>query len=215
MSEALSESLLERAIEQLGVDVSQPSLDGLLQYLGLLRHWNRAFNLVSSASAEDALSRHVLDSLTVLPHVLGGRLLDVGTGAGLPGLVLAIARPALSCTLLDSSLKRIRFCRQAAAELGLTNVEPVRSQIEHFAPPARFSTLVSRAFTATGGLVTYARHLCESEGRVISMKGARSQVEVDALAAMPENSRWVEVSVPGLEAKRHLVVVDLAATRAG
>lgn len=182
----------------------------LCAYVELLVRWNRAFNLTAVRDPEDMVRRHILDSAVIGPYVRAGSLLDVGSGAGLPGIVLALLRPELSVTLLDSNGKKTRFCRQAATELGLDNVEVVQSRVEDYRPPEGFATVVSRAFAALADFVEGAGHLLAPGGRLLAMKGAYPH---DELSALPSHARAVAVHplvVPGLDAERHLVELELA-----
>lgn len=191
------------------LDLKDPDriVSGLLSYVELLVHWNRRFNLTGTRAPADIVQRHVLDSLSVAPHVGGARVLDAGTGAGLPGLVLAVARPEFHYTLLDSAGKKTRFCLQAVAELGLENVEVVRSRLEDFAPAGTFACVVSRAFVNTAALVQQSSHLVSPGGSVLAMKGAFPTEDLDALRAAGLTTDVVPLFVPGLREARHLMIV--------
>jgi 16S rRNA (guanine527-N7)-methyltransferase len=182
-----------------------PALAGpLLKYLGELVIWNKAYNLTAVRDPAEMVTRHLLDSLVVLPHVRG-RAVDVGSGAGLPGLPLAIADPALHVTLLDSNGKKARFLRHVQRQLALPNVEVVEARAEAHAPAAPFDTVVTRAFgslrdflRSTGGLA--------ADGRWLAMKG---KLEEKELAAVPSGFRVeqaVPLKVPGLDEERHLII---------
>lgn len=194
----------------LGVELEQRQHARLMGYLDELRRWNKAYNLVSAASLTDAVPRHLLDCLSVLPHIHGERLLDIGTGAGLPGLILAISRPDIRVTLLDSNTKKTRFCRHVATALGLDNVTVETSRVETFQSELPFSTVVSRAFGSVQELVTCSARLCDSEARILAMKGVLPSAEVDALGAMRDNVCMLRLDVPELGAERHLIVVRVA-----
>jgi 16S rRNA (guanine527-N7)-methyltransferase len=176
----------------------------LLRYLGELVLWNKAYNLTSVREPAEMVTRHLLDSLVVLPHV-EGRTLDVGTGAGLPGIPLALANPALHVTLLDSNGKKARFLRHVQRVLPLTNVEVVEARAEKFQPPARFDSIVSRAFGALGDFLEATAHLGADGCRWLAMKGKLDAAE---LAAVPEFEirERLALKVPGLDEERHLVV---------
>jgi len=201
---------LEEGLELLGVEAAAGTLERFDAYLRALSKSNKAFNLVSRKSQDEALTRHLLDSLSIMSSLNGDRLLDVGTGAGLPGLIAAIAAPNVHCTLLDSNGKKARFCYQTAADLGLDNVTVVNERLDAFESDIPFTTVVSRAFGPAADLVACTRRLCEAEGRIICMKGTRPTDELEALGSMKENARIVKVDVPGLDAERHLLIVDLA-----
>lgn len=179
-------------------------------YLELLARWNRAYNLTAVRDPAEMVPKHLHDSLAVLPYVHGRTVLDVGTGAGLPGLVLALADPALEVTLLDSNGKKIRFCEYAIDALGVANARAVQARVEDYRPDGSFDTVVSRAFASVPDFVRAAGALCAPDGRLLAMKGARPD---DELAALPPG--WVvdavhALEVPGLEAERHLAVLRKA-----
>lgn len=178
----------------------------LLAYLQLLDKWSVAFNLTAIRDPEQMVTRHLLDSLSILPWLQGPRVLDVGSGAGLPGIPLAVARPDLAFTLLDANAKKTRFITQAVGELGLKNVEVVQNRAENYRPSATFDTLVSRAFASIADMLAATRHLCAPHGRFLAMKGVYPEKE---LAAVPAEMaiETVALRVPGLAAERHLVIL--------
>lgn len=198
--------MLDEALAESGLDLARSAAQMLLDYVGLLVHWNRRFNLTGTRAPADIVRRHVLDSLSVTPHLRGDRILDAGTGAGLPGLVLAIARPELHYTLLDSAAKKTRFCLQAVAELSLGNVDVVRSRLEEFAPAERFSCVVSRAFISAPELVERTGHLIEKGGMVLVMKGSYPDAELGRLRESGTSVTVVPLAVPGLREARHLLI---------
>ncbi len=210
MSSALdpARDALESGLDEMGLDLGSSSVARLLQYLELLIRWNRRFNLTGTRAPQEIVTRHLLDSLSAGPYLRGGRVLDAGTGAGLPGLVLAIARPEVHFTLLDSSGKKTRFCIQAAAELGLGNVAVVRERLESYVPEQRFSCLVSRAFESAVELLKPAKRLLEPGGRILVMKGVFPQSELETLEAAGIKARVEPIAVPGLSATRHLLLVE-------
>jgi 16S rRNA (guanine527-N7)-methyltransferase len=176
----------------------------LLDYLTLLHKWNRAYNLTAVRDPAVMVSRQLLDSLSILPWLEGPRLLDVGTGAGLPGIPLAIARPDMQFTLLDANGKKIRFVRQAVLELGLQNVSVEQQRIEAFRPQQLFNTITSRAFAELRDFVALTRHLLAPGGQWLAMKAALAPQESRALPAdlRPE---LLELSVPGEAGVRQAV----------
>ncbi|NIP73904.1 MAG: 16S rRNA (guanine(527)-N(7))-methyltransferase RsmG [Gammaproteobacteria bacterium] len=200
-------ALLEEGLEGLGLALASADRDRLLQYLELLRKWNRVYNLTAVRTVPEMVTRHLLDALAVLPHVQGARVLDVGTGAGLPGIPLAVVSPDRRFTLLDASAKKIRFVTQAAAELHLANVTPVHRRVEDFRPPQPFDTVIARAFSALAQLTSSAGPLCRSGGRILAMKGAYPAGELADLPPGYAVADVVPLHVPGLDAQRHLVVV--------
>jgi 16S rRNA (guanine527-N7)-methyltransferase len=176
-----------------------------LDYLGLIAKWNRVYNLTSMAS-ESMLVGHLLDSLSIAPYVTGMRILDVGSGAGLPGLPLAILFPEKSVELVDTVAKKVRFMRQAVQDLGLKNVDVHHVRVEAFSTEKPFDQIVSRAFTALDQFLALTGPLLASGGQWLAMKGALPEAE---LAAIGENFAYTvhPLKVPGLDARRHLVVI--------
>ena len=207
----LSDRLTAGAL-RLGLPLSPAAANRLLAYLQLLRKWNRVYNLTAIRDAEQMMTHHLLDSLAVTPHVRGSRLLDVGSGAGLPGLVIAIVRPEVHCTLLDSNGKKTRFLTQACIDLEIANAEVVHCRIEDFHPAFAFDCIVSRAFSALGNFIAVAGPLLAADGELLAMKSVRGAEEIESAPAGWE-VRSVALDVPGLQAVRRLVVARRAAKR--
>lgn len=208
MSEARNavEGRLDEGLARLGIAVDDGQRRRLLELVGLLHKWNRAYNLTAIRSPEEMVSRHLLDSAAVLPWVRGPRLLDVGAGPGLPGLVLAILRPELAVTLLDSNGKKVRFQRQAVLELGLTNVTPVQARVEAF--EGRFEQVISRAFAELGAFVSLTLPLVAPGGQWLAMKGPAVEGE---LAGLPDGVAPVAqhtLAVPFDVGSRLLVILE-------
>jgi len=180
----------------------------LLEFLQLLAKWNKVYNLTAVREIEQMIPRHLLDSLAVLPYLRGRRVLDIGTGAGLPGIPLALARPDLHFALLDGNAKKIRFVTQAVHELGINNVEVVNATVEKYHATEKFDTLLTRAFAAIPDMLGSCRHLCASGGAFLAMKGVFPQEEIAAVDAGFNVSRVVPLQVPGLDAARHLVIIE-------
>lgn len=202
---ATAHELLAHGLTRLGLRLPDDVQERLLQYLALLAKWNRIYNLTATKTREQMVVYHLLDSLAIEPSLQGPTVADVGTGAGLPGIPLALARPDLSFTLLDAQQKKTRFVRQAAIEIGLANVEVVQARAAAYRPAVPFATVVSRAFASIGDFVREAGHLCARDGRILAMKGRYPAAE---LKDVPEPYRVVavmELTVPGLDAERHLV----------
>lgn len=197
---------LSDGLTQLGVNVAADEQQKLLDYLALLHKWNKVYNLTAIREPEQMVSNHLLDSLAVLPHLWPKRWLDVGCGAGLPGVVLAIVRPQWSFTLLDSNSKKTSFVQQACIELGLRNVEVRCGRIEEWQDAEKFDGIISRAFAETAEFVALTRHLLARDGRWAAMKGIPEQ----ELTRLPEGVRVEQIiplQVPKLEAARCLVVL--------
>ena len=200
---------LGAALGQASIRVPATHRRTLAEYVALLAQWNRAYNLTAVRDPFAMIDRHVLDSLTALDLLVGNRLLDAGTGAGLPGLVLAVVRPDVRCTLLDSARKKTRFCEHAAMTLGLDNVDVVSERLSDHRPPHRYSTVISRATFSVADLVTGTRPLLDTPGRIVAMKGPRPESE---LAALDRTGLEVRVAPAGAGAGTPgatLVVVDL------
>ena len=181
----------------------------LAAYLEELHRWSRAFNLTAVRDRSAMVVRHVLDSLSIAPWV-EGRALDAGTGAGLPGVPLAIMNPTLHVTALDSSGKKMRFVRHVVRELGLPNVDPVDDRLESYNPKQPYDVIVSRAFSSLGNFAEAARHLLESGTRLLAMKGERPDEEIGALPPWVSVVSVEPLTVPGLHAERHLVIMSLS-----
>lgn len=201
--------------EQLAVGVAALGLtlpDGaevrLLAYLALLDKWNRVYNLTAVRDAERMVSHHLLDSLAAAPLFQGAAVLDVGSGGGLPGIPLAIARPELQVTLIDSIAKKTAFLLQAKAELGLVNLNVVTGRVEDFRPDSTFDVITSRAFSDLKEFVTLTRHLLKPAGRWLAMKGLMPHEEIANLPDWVKVSANHELAVPGLEASRHMIVLE-------
>ena len=191
-------SCLDSALDRSGFRVATAHRRSLAHYVALLAQWNRAYNLTAVRDPFAMIDRHVLDSLTALDFVVGTRLLDAGTGAGLPGLVLAIVRPDVRCTLLDPVRKKTRFCAHAAMTLGLDNVEVASERLAAHRPPHRYSTVISRATFSVAELVAGARPLLDAPGRIIAMKGPRPETELDKLDASEREGLEVRVEPIGI-----------------
>ncbi len=198
---------LTEAIAALGVALEPGQEVALLDYLALLAKWNRTYNLTAIHEPERMLTHHVLDSLAVLPHIGPGPLLDVGSGGGLPGIPLAIARPDLQVTLLDASQKKCGFMQQAAIELKLDRIQVVHGRVEDFRVEGGFPQIVSRAFSELREFVDLTRHLLAEGGEWLAMKGLYPHEEV-ALLKHARVKRDIKLHVPGLEADRHLIVME-------
>jgi len=199
---------LAAGITTLGLALPEGAEARLLAYLALLDKWNRVYNLTAVRETERMVSHHLLDSLAAVPFFQAATVLDVGSGGGLPGIPLAIARPEVEVTLIDSIAKKTAFLLQAKAELGLANLHVITSRVEDYRPEAGFDVITSRAFSDLKEFVTLTRHLLNPGGRWLAMKGLMPHEEI---ASLPP---WVKVSanhallVPGLDASRHLIVLE-------
>jgi 16S rRNA (guanine527-N7)-methyltransferase len=200
---------LEAGLRALGLDVALAT--PLLDYVALLVRWNATYNLTAIRDPREMIAKHLLDSLAMHPYVDGiGRLADLGTGAGLPGIPLAIAKPGLQVSLVESNGKKVRFMREAIRKLGLTNAEAVESRIEAFDAPGRFDAITARALATLPLILESGGHLLRPGGVLLAMKGV---VPSEEIAALPPGWRVRELHpmrVPGLDAERHLIVVAAA-----
>ncbi len=199
---------LESLLAQAEITLTDDQKQRLVLYVELLNKWNKAYNLTSVREPGQMLVRHILDSIVVNPHLQGRDFIDVGTGAGLPGIPLAIVRPDARFTLLDSLGKRMRFLRQAQHELGLDNIELVQSRVEEYQPGVPFDGVISRAFASINDMLAWCHHLpAAGQGRFYALKGV---VPTDELAALPATfvlEAVIELAVPQLQGERHLVVI--------
>ncbi len=201
---------LERGLAALGLELRAEALAKLERYLDLLEKWNRVYNLTAIRDRERMVTHHLLDSAAILPHVTGPRVLDVGSGAGLPGIPLAIANPGLQVTLLDANHKKVAFLRQAVAELGLANATVESERVASWPTSARFETIVSRAFADLGEFVAASGRLLAPGGTIAAMKGVYPAEEIERMPPAFQVVKVVKLAVPGLDAERHLVMVALA-----
>ena len=199
---------LSQGLQALGIALDDDTQTKLLDYLALLQKWNKVHNLTAVRDPNDMVTLHLLDSLAVLPHIREGRLLDVGSGAGLPGIPLAIVRPDLQVTVMDSNHKKASFMRQAKAVLGIGNLGVVCGRVEEFRPEHKFDMVISRAFSDLAEFMRLTAHLCAEGGVWLAMKGVYPHEE---LAQVPgRKAEVVPLIVPGLEAQRHLVFLKAA-----
>ena len=198
---------LTLGITQLGLSVAPEAQQKLLQYLELLYKWNRVYNLTAIRQPEQMVSGHLLDSLAVVPHMWPGCWLDVGCGAGLPGLVLAMACPQWTFTLIDSNSKKTSFVQQAKMELELNNVSVHCGRVESWQAGVKFDGIISRAFTDTAGFVGLTRHLLAQEGGWIAMKAAPKAAELEQLPHDVSVIGVVPLEVPGVVAARCLIML--------
>ncbi|TKI04448.1 16S rRNA (guanine(527)-N(7))-methyltransferase RsmG [Martelella alba] len=201
---------LDALLSQAGIMLSDQQKGQLLLYVQLLDKWNKAYNLTSVRDPEQMLVRHILDSIVVNPYLSGKRFIDVGTGAGLPGIPLAIIRPDSHFTLLDSLGKRIRFLRQIQHELSLTHIEIVQCRVEEYAPSVPYDGVLSRAFASVNDMLSWCKHLATPGlGRFYALKGAVPEPELAALAGRVAVDAVIKLQVPSLAEERHLIILRL------
>lgn len=203
---------LTEGIERLGVSASARQQGQMLELIALLERWGRAYNLTAVRDPLRMVSHHLLDSLALAPFIQGARLLDVGTGAGFPGLPLAILTPERHFVLLDSNGKKVRFVRQAVMELGLDHVEVVQARIESYTSREKFATIVTRAFASLPKILQMAQPLLARPGVLLAPKGRLAEVEaeLDGLPLRQGELRLQRLPVPLLEGERVLVEIRLS-----
>lgn len=191
----------------MGLDTDARRIGRLQDYIALMRKWNRVHNLTAIEGDMAMVTHHLLDSLAIMRYLHGDRILDVGSGAGLPGIPLAIYQSERNFTLLDASAKRVRFLRQCTLQLNLVNVAAVHARVERYTHAGGFDTVVSRAFATLADFVLAASHLLAPGGRLLAMKGRDPREE---LTALPDGFRICGVhalNIPGMDAHRHLVEI--------
>lgn len=196
---------LDAGLSALGIALDEAAIARLLDYIDLLERWNGAYNLTAVRDPSEMVTRHLIDSLAILPQVSGATLADLGSGAGLPGIPLAIAAPARETLLVDSNGKKARFLREAVRRLDLKHVRVAESRVEDVA--GTFDCITARAFASLGEMLAWGGHLLARDGRWLALKG---RLPDDELAAVPSGfciDSIVPLRVPGLDAERHLVIV--------
>jgi 16S rRNA (guanine527-N7)-methyltransferase len=203
----MSQTALASGLAEMGIALSDAAQKKLLDFRTLLLKWNKTYNLTALRDPAQAMSHHLLDSLVILPHVAEGNLLDVGSGGGLPGIPLAIARPELSVTMVDTVQKKATFLQQAAIELALPNVTVHHARVETMT--GQYSQISSRAFAELGLFVSLTRHLLMPGGRWLAMKGVNPEAEINTLPADIVVEAVIPLTVPGLDAERHLIILKV------
>lgn len=199
---------LQTGAEQLGLNLSDHTLERLLQYQDLLVLWNKAFNLTAIREPSEMLIKHLLDSLSIIQHLPAGRLLDIGTGGGMPGFIVALVQPERECVLLDSNGKKIRFLRQISADMKVTNAKPVQSRIEdpNLHTLGQFEVVTSRAFASLTDFIDLGQAFLAPQGYFAAMKGV---VPLDELAQLSDYQQQViRLQVPHLDEQRHLILLS-------
>lgn len=197
--------LLEEGIDKLRLSVNQEQIEQLLSFIMLIAKWNKAYNLTSIKNVEEMVRLHLLDSLALLPYVQGKAVADIGTGAGLPGIPLAVCLPEIEFTLLDSNAKKTRFVKQAVLELKLKNVSVVQSRVEAYQPKNLFDSVMTRAFTNLPRMLQVTWHILIPGGQFIAMKGHYPEQE---LAKVKESKKVFPIEIPGVSAERCVVLIN-------
>ena len=196
---------LAAGLAELRIELSAEQQQKLLAFRDLLLKWNKTYNLTALRDPAQAISHHLLDSLAILPHVGSGNLLDVGSGGGLPGIPLAIAKPELPVSMVDTVQKKTTFLQQAVIELALRNVSVHHARVEE--TQGQYAQISSRAFAEIGLFISLTRHLLAPGGRWLAMKGVRPDDELKALPADITVEAIIPLTVPGLDAERHLIIL--------
>ncbi|MFT4799227.1 16S rRNA (guanine(527)-N(7))-methyltransferase RsmG [Congregibacter sp.] len=196
---------LSHGLKNLGLTIGTAQQQLLMDYLKLLSRWNKIYNLTAVRDERAMVTRHLLDSLAVQPHLSGQRFIDVGTGAGLPGIPLAIASPKQHFALLDSNGKKTRFLVHAVNELGLSNVEVIKARVTDYVPESAYDTVLSRAFGSLGDMISSCQHLLVSGGEFLAMKGQRPDEELQRVESDALEVSVIDLQVPGLSEERCLL----------
>ena len=199
---------LDQHIAALGLDLSAEQREKLLAYVALILKWKQVYNLTAIRDEMQAIDLHIADSLTLVPHLTEDRIADIGAGAGLPGIVLAICKPQLQVDLVDTVDKKSVFMRQAAGQLGLKNVGVHHVRVEKWQPSAPFPAISSRAFAELADFVSWTDHLLAESGRWLAMKGVYPSDEITRLPAGVRVSESIPLKVPGMDVERHLIILQ-------
>ncbi|ATR85522.1 16S rRNA (guanine(527)-N(7))-methyltransferase RsmG [Pseudomonas sp. FFUP_PS_473] len=198
---------LSTGARELGVELSASQQEQLLAYLALLIKWNKAYNLTAVRNPDEMVSRHLLDSLSVMPFIHSERWLDVGSGGGMPGIPLAILHPEKQVTVLDSNGKKTRFLTQVKLELKLDNLQVIHNRVEAFQPERPFTGIISRAFSSMENFTNWTRHLGDTQTQWLAMKGLHPADELVALPADFKVDSEQALTVPGCQGQRHLLIL--------
>lgn len=196
------ELLLQEGLQQFELEDISASL---ADYLFLLKRWNLTYNLTAVRDLESMVSKHIFDSLAILPWLKGNRIIDVGTGPGLPGIPLALARPEINFVLLDSNGKKTRFLQEVKRQLHLNNIEIVQFRVENYHPTQGFDTVLSRAFSDLAQMIEWTQHLITNEGVWLAMKGRHPDAELNKIE---QNCKVTRYTVAGIEGERCCVLIE-------
>ncbi|WP_338269590.1 16S rRNA (guanine(527)-N(7))-methyltransferase RsmG [Marinomonas pontica] len=198
---------IQKGAQQMGASLSDETIQTLVNYLAMLEKWNKAYNLTAIRDVEQMISLHLLDSLATLPFIKGDNIIDVGTGPGLPGMVLAICYPEKQFTLLDSNGKKTRFLTQVKMELGIQNVTVANERVEKHAFQGTYDHVISRAFASLQDMINWTLPLPKDTGNFLAMKGVYPSEEITALPKEVELVSVEPLNVPSVQAERHMVVM--------
>ena len=202
----ICKKILQQGLQTLEITSNDSQIDALLNFIKLIEKWNKSYNLTAVRDREDMVRLHILDSLTVLPYLHGNRVADIGTGAGLPGIPLAIFLPDVDFILVDSNSKKTRFVQQAILELKLKNVSVQHARVENLQPKTLFSTVTMRAFANLQDIVNLTQHLIAPSGILLAMKG--QQPNAEEIKALTTPHSIIQLSVPEVDAERCLIRID-------
>lgn len=198
-------AILDTGIDQLAIELSSGQKDKLIAYLALMQKWNKVYNLTAIRDPKEMLIKHLLDSLAIIPFLEGNRLIDVGTGGGVPGIPLAICFPDRQIDLLDSNSKKTRFLIQAKAELGLVNTKVLHSRVEEFQPEPLYDGVISRAFASMQDMLDWTNHLIPEGGHWWAMKAQKDFEDLSKLSGLVSIEKVIDLEIPYLNAQRMLV----------
>lgn len=198
---------LEAGLVELNITATDRQVNKLIEYLTLLEKWNKVYNLTAIRDPKEMLVKHLFDSLAVVPHITGQRIIDVGTGGGLPGIPLAIMFPDKTVDLLDSNSKKTRFLIQAKAELDLKNTQIIHERVENFQPAELYDNVISRAFASMEDMLKWTDHLLAEKGEWCAMKAQKEFEDLSMLPSQVKVQELIELTVPGLNADRMLLKV--------
>lgn len=201
-----SRQLLETGLDQLKLKLDQQQINQMLDFIGLISKWNRTHNLTAITDIDEMINKHLLDSLSVAEFLPSGEVLDVGSGAGLPGVPLSIVSTNNKFTLVDSSLKRIGFLKEVKRKLALTNIDPIHSRVEQL-DSSGFDIIMSRAYSSLDNMLSQTQHLLAKNGRWLAMKGVYPECEINEVSDHYRIDKSTKLTVPGLDAERHLIEI--------
>jgi len=202
--------IIQQGLQSLNIEATDSQLKSLLAFIKLMEKWNKAYNLTAVRNRDDMARLHILDSLSMLGFIAGKTVADIGTGAGLPGIPLAVFLPDVEFTLVDSNAKKTRFVQQAILELKLKNVKVMHRRVEQVEPVPPFSTVIMRAFADLPDIMRLTRHLIDEKGVLLAMKG--QQPDAEELAEIKQPYSIISVQVPGVEAERCLIKIEGVST---
>ena len=210
MSKQALKFLLHDGCRQMNIELSEEKAEKFLELTDLLLRWNKKINLTSITKPDEVITKHILDSLSLLPHVHGSRVLDVGTGAGFPGVPLALMLPDVEFTLLDSNNKKITFIKHLAAKLDMSNLNATHSRIQDLSTDALFNSITARAFADLNDLLKWLPNVYDADTQILAMKGKMPESEIESLREGVLSSQWTvqgiePLHVPGLDAERCVV----------